>query len=56
MDRFKSKRGVVLALAIAVAVGLVSATMMVLFANTPPPPFFVINDLNGANDEPGQKD
>jgi hypothetical protein len=29
---------------------------MIVFADTPPPPYFVVNDLNGAIDEPGQED
>ena len=56
MERFKTRSGFLLAIGLAVVVGLMSATMLLLFANTPPPPYYVINDLNGANDEPGQKD
>ena len=56
MHRLQGRSGVLLMIAIGVLVGLASAMVMIVFADTPPPPYYVINDLNGANDEPGQKD
>jgi hypothetical protein len=50
------KDGFLLTIALGVLVGLASAMVMLVFADTPPPPYYIVNDLNGANDEPGQKD
>ena len=57
MKVFRSKPGFWAAI-VTVAIlasALFTVGVMSLFA-VDPPPFYIINDLNGANDEPGQKD
>src|SRR5262245_56212013 len=56
MKVLRSKSGFWVAFALAVlASALFTVGVLRIFA-ADPPPFFIINDLNGANDEPGQKD
>jgi hypothetical protein len=54
MKVLKSKSGFRLAVVFALAAS--ALTLSLLFAIDPPPPYFIVNDLDGANDEPGQKD
>jgi hypothetical protein len=44
------------AMALAALIATASFTLTALFAIDPLPPYFIVNDLDGANDEPGQKD